>query len=59
MLKMDDYNEFNRRKRRGRVRHDGANEAKEENDVTIREQVLPGTHLLSYFHFLPEIISFR
>lgn len=59
---MEDYNEFDRRKRgvrRSRVCHDGANEAKEENDVTIREQVLPGTHLVSYFHFLPEIISFR
>lgn len=41
------------RVRRSRVCHGGTNEAKEENDVTIREQVLPGTHLVLLFSFSP------
>lgn len=30
---------------------------KKENDVTIRGEFLPGTHLVSYFHFLRQMIS--
>lgn len=29
-----------------------------ENDVTIRGEFLSGTHLVSYFHFLRQMISF-